>query len=630
MPGTKTGLIFREDENGITVLEERPKNRSEPSRLRVADYIAQAVGKVGTDCFFMLSGGTNMHLMDAFGRLPGMRYYCNHHEQACAMAADGYARQTGKLGVCLTTSGSGATNLITGMVGAFQDSVPILFLTGQCKRVETIRGGGIPGLRQNGFLEVDVVPITESITKYSAFVESPERACYHLEKALYLATEGRPGPVLLDVPLDVQGAPFPEDSEHFRPPAPSAVMPKAPEIEYILQGIAQAKRPLLLAGHGVRSAGMVAEFHRLAETLRVPVATTLMAKDLMPFDHPLFVGHPGPRAHRSANFAVQTADLLVIIGCSLHLQTVGYEGDLFAPNARKIHIDIDRPLLQREKIGAHEKYVWDIRDYMPRMAEHAAAYAECVPAAWTAACLRWKDRYAVMKEPHALGDPGDKVNLYEFVDTLCNLLRGDETILTDAGQSHPILGQAFRVKQSQRYLNPGSLAEMGYALPCSLGIAASEPSGMAVAVFGDGSLQTNIQELQTLVHHQFNVKLFVINNEGYASIRNTQKTFFNGFYVGSTFDSGVSLPDTEKIANAYGIAYLRCENRSVLAARLEEALQRPGPVLCEIMAQPDQRILPVVPYYMLPDGSLRSKAFEEMNPPIAETFDSVRAEAGAE
>ena len=578
----------------------------------------------------MLSGGMMMHLMDAFGRLPGIRYYCNHHEQACAMAADGYARQTGKLGVCLATSGPGATNLITGMAGAFQDSVPILFITGQCKRAETIRAGGIPGLRQNGFLEVDIVPITESITKYSAFIESPERARYHLEKALYLACEGRPGPVLLDVPLDVQGAPFPEDSERFRPPAPASAPSKPAEIDYILKSIAEAKRPVLLAGHGIRAAGMVPEFLQLAGRLRVPVLTSLMAKDLMPFDHPLFVGHPGPRAHRGANFAVQTADLIVIMGCSLHLQTVGYEGDLFAPGARKIQIDLDRPLLQREKIGAHEKYVWDIRDYLPKMAARADAFRERVPPAWIELCRSWKAKYAIMKEPHELGQAGDKVNLYEFVDLLCKALDGDETIMTDAGQPHPILGQAFRVAKSQRYLNPGSFAEMGYALPCSLGVAASDPSKRVVAVFGDGSLQTNIQELQTLVHHQFNVKLFVINNDGYASIRNTQKTFFDGFYVGSTPDSGVSLPDTEKIAHAYGLPYVRCENRGVLAARIADALSRPGPVLCEVMSQPDQRIWPVVPSYMLPDGRLRSKALHEMNPEIAGAFEQAVRDAGAE
>ena len=302
--------------------------------MRVADYIAQTVEQTGAECYFMLSGGMMMHLMDAFGRRP-LRYYCNHHEQACAMGAEAYSRQSGKIGVCLATSGPGSTNLLTGLVGAYQDSVPVLFITGQCKREDTARASGIAGLRQMGFLEVDIVPIVESVTKYSAFVESPERARYHLEKALHLAREGRPGPVLLDIPLDVQGAAYPEDSEPFHP-QPSTAEPAAEaEIFALLERIAKARRPVILAGHGVRCASQVAAFHQLVESLQIPVLTSLMAKDLMPFDHPLWVGHPGPRAHRAANFATQTADLIVTMGCILHVQTVGYEGDMFAPHAEK-------------------------------------------------------------------------------------------------------------------------------------------------------------------------------------------------------------------------------------------------------------------------------------------------------
>jgi len=592
--------------------------------MRVADYIAKRVEQTGAACAFMLTGGMMMHLMDAFGRLPRLRYYCNHHEQACAMAADGYARQSGKLGVCLATSGPGATNLLTGLVGAFQDSTPVLFITGQCKRAETVRGTGIPGLRQCGFLEVDIVPVVESVTKYAAFVESPERARYHLEKAIYLAQSGRPGPVLLDIPLDVQGAVFPEDSESYAPEEPATFHAAEEEIDGLLEQIAGARRPLILAGHGIRCAGMVPAFLRFVERLQIPVVTSLMAKDLMPYEHPLFIGHPGPRANRSANFAVQTADLIITMGCSLHIQTVGYEGDLFAPNAHKIQIEMDLPLQKRERVGVRTKYAWDIRQYIPLLAERAAG---CVPAEWLEACRRWKERYAPAKEPYELGSPSNAVNLYEFIDLLCNALTGDETILTDAGQPHPILGQAFRVKGAQRYLNPGSLAEMGWALPASLGVAAADPGKQVVAVIGDGSLHTNIHELQTLMHHRFNVKLFVMNNGGYASIRNTQKTFFNSFFVGSSPESGVSLPEICKLAAAYGVPYLRCRDRSEAPRAIAEALSAPGPVLCEVMAQRDQRILPVVPSRLLPDGRMRSQALHEMAPDLGISFDSILAEA---
>ncbi len=571
-----------------------------------------------------------MHLMDAFGRLEDFRYYCNHHEQASAMAADAYARQSGKLGLCLATSGPGATNLLTGLVGAYQDSTPVLFFTGQCKRAETVRASGIAGLRQAGFLEVDIVPIVESVTKYAAFIESPERARYHLEKAIYLALNGRPGPVLLDVPLDVQGAVYPEDSEGFVPEPPVVPAAQPEEINELLQRIALARRPIILAGHGVRCAGMVPEFRRLVETLGIPVATSLMAKDLMPYGHPLFVGHPGPRANRGANFALQTADLVVIMGCSLHIQTTGYEGDLFAPNAEKIQIDLDPALLAKEKVGVQTKYPWDIRQYLPMLEAAAQRLGRCVSQNWAETCAGWKLRYAPVHEAHVLGGPTDPANLYEFLTVLNESLTGNETILTDAGQPHPILGQAFHAKQGQRYLNPGSLAEMGWALPASLGVAAADPSRTVIAVFGDGSLQTNIHELQTLVHHGFNVKLFVINNGGYGSIRNTQKTFFDGFYVACTEDSGLSLPDTAKIAAAYGLPYLNCENRSALGNRIAEALAQPGPVLCEVMAQYDQKILPVVPSRLLADGRMRSQALHEMVPDCGRTIEDILAEAGAE
>ncbi len=609
----------------MTGTTTQPAAQSQDTKaVRVADYTAKTVESLGTGSFFLVSGGMMMHLMDAFGRT-NMRYYCNHHEQASAMAADAYARETGKLGVCLATSGPGATNLLTGLVGAYLDSTPVLFLTGQCKRKETVRWRGIEGLRQCGFLEVDIVPIVESVTKYAAFVDEPLDIRYHLEKAIHLATTGRPGPVLLDVPLDVQGASV--DPDRMRPYVPEPAAPAGDfslsALQQVVEAVQKAERPLLLAGHGVRCAGLAEEFRQLIDRWQIPVATTFMAKDLVPDEHPLFVGHPGPRGNRGANFAVQSADVILIMGCSLHLQTVGYEGDLFAPKALKIQVDLDRALFQRDSTGAQWKLAWDLREYLPVLAREATRWGG---AGWQAACRSWKRNYSSRNEPHVFGEPGDPVNLYEFVDQLSDALSGDETILTDAGQPHPILAQAFRLKAGQRYLNPGSLAEMGWALPASLGVAAAAPRKQVVSVFGDGSLQTNIQELQTLAHHQFNIKTFIINNNGYASIRNTQKSFFQGFFVGSTPESGVTFPDLRRICEAYGLLYLRCENRSVLPQRLREALDAKGPVVCEVMAQVDQRILPAVPSFLLPDGSMRSKALHEMAPPLATGFEQLRAE----
>lgn len=591
--------------------------------MRVADYIAKTVEGTGSNAFFMLSGGMMMHLMDAFGRLNGMRYYCNYHEQASAMAADAYARESGKLGVCLVTSGPGVTNILTGLVGAYQDSVPVLFLCGQAKRGETIRMSGIAGLRQNGFLEVDIVPIVRSVTKYAEFVESPERARYHLEKALFLARNGRPGPVLLDIPLDVQGAPMPDDAPPFTAVTDSGDSPREGELDDLLNKIAGANYPIILAGHGFRSAGMVNEFRKLAELLDLPVVATAMAKDLLPFDHPLFVGHCGVKGERGANFAVQKADLIVVMGCSLHNQTTGYEGELFAPHAHKIQIDVDSSLLEREKIGAHQKFRWDIHRYLPALLARATERRMPARQKWQSVCRSWKQRYSSINEPHTVGDSQSPINAYEFVRILNDHLDGTETLVTDAGQPFYFVPQAFRLKGSQRYLIPGSLAEMGYALPASMGIAVASPNKKVIAIIGDGSLQTNIQELQTLVHHQWNIAIFVINNDGYASIRNTQNTFFAGYCVGSTPQSGVTLPDLERIAGAYGIPYIRSNNRSDVTERIQDTLSRAGPVICEVMSRLDQRILPGVPSYLLPDGTMRSKALHEMAPDIGVTYEQV-------
>jgi len=602
---------------------------SSPNSLRVADHIVRIVEAAGAECAFMLTGGMMMHLMDAFGRSSRIRYFCNHHEQACAMAADAYARQSGKLGVCLATSGPGATNLLTGLVGAYQDSVPVLFLTGQCKRRETVRGRGIAGLRQCGFFEVDIIPIVQSVTKYAAFVDEPCDIRYHLEKAIHLATTGRPGPVLLDLPLDVQGAHVAESE--LRPYLPEAgTAGSSPqfcrqELRRVIDAVARAKRPLILAGHGVRSAGLVEEFRSLVDRWQVPVVTSMMAKDLLHDDHCLLSGQIGLRGHRGANLVVQSADLVLTIGCSLHIQTVGNEGELFAPDALKIQIDCDPALLKREHVGAQWMLQWDLRDYLPALEQEVTSAWPGACGSWPKMCLDLKQRFSSRNEPHSVGDAKRPINLYEFVDLLSEAMTGSESVLTDAGQPFYVLPQALKLKKGQRYLTPGSFAEMGWALPAAIGAAGAAPEKQIVAVIGDGSFQTNTQELQTLAHHRFNIKLFVINNDGYASIRNTQNNFFNGFHVGSTPLSGVTLPPLRKLAEAYGIPYVLCENRGEAATRIREVLNTSGPCICEVMNQLDQRVMPIVPSYQSPDGSMRSKALHEMVPLIDTDLDRLRA-----
>lgn len=590
-------------------------------QVRVADYIAQYLDCLGVRAAFMVSGGMMMHLMDAVSRYPRIRYYCNHHEQASAMAADAYARKTGGLGLCLATSGPGATNLVTGIAGAWQDSSPVLFLTGQSKLAETIQGSGIVGLRQFGVFEVDIVPIVQSITKYAVFLRDPKTVKYHLEKAVHLATTGRPGPVLIDIPLDIQAALIdPDELEGYEE---SSTNVRVVDESGVAQAIAElrcARRPLLLAGQGIRIAGGAELFRKVTRQLGIPVVTTAMGKDLLPYGDDCFVGHPGSKGDRAANFAVQSADFILSLGCSLQIQTTGYELDRFAPQANKIMVEIDPSIRERERCGFQHKIAMDARVFLEELEKGwgAKAWSPRDLSGWRERCAGWKTRYTSAREPHETRAADGPANLYEFCDLLGDMLPGGETILLDAGQSYFAMGHAFRVKHDQRYIVAGALGGMGTAVPFAIGAAAC---GQAIAVTGDGSFHTNVQELQTIRHHSLDIKIFVIDNGGYASIRATQNSFFKGHFVGSSVDSGVSLPGIEKIAAAYGIPYVGCDDRSQLRDAIRKTMGIRGPVICAVKALPDQKIIPAVPSMMMPDRRMRSGALHEMAPllPLTET-----------
>ncbi len=578
-------------------------------KVRIADYIAQRLREWGIDTVFMLAGGGMMHLVDSVGRAQGLRAICNHHEQCSAIAADAQARFSGHIGVCYATSGPGATNILTGLVGAWQDSSPVLFMTGQSKTMQTIQCSGIPGLRQFGTFEVDIVPIVKTVTKYAVMVTDPHSIRYHLEKAFHLATTGRPGPVLLDLPLDVQGALvesenlegyYPEDSEkHLR----------SNELINVVEILSKAKRPLILAGIGVRAAGAVDLFRRLVDRMNIPVVTSQLGKDVLFHDHPLFVGHSGPKGDRAGNFAVQTADVILSLGCSLHSQTTGWENGLFAPDALKIQVDIDEAVLAREQVNVAVKIKSDVTNFIldiePLLARGFASEA------WRNICFSWKERYAVALEPH--DREAESVNYYDFAEELSRALKGDECVVADAGSAFYAMGQGFRVGPKQRFISSGSLGAMGFALPAANGVATASDT-TTVCVTGDGSLMTNVHDLAVTSHNKLNVKLFVLNNDGYLSIRNTQRDFFNGMFVGTDATSGVFIPKLESQAMTYSIPFLRCERAASLRSVIDQALAIEGPVLVEIKATRDQRMIPSVMSERLPDGRMQSKPLHEMYP----------------
>jgi acetolactate synthase-1/2/3 large subunit len=587
-------------------------------KIRVADYIADYLEKRGVRKVFLLAGGGMMHLIDAVGRRTRLGYVCNHHEHAGALAAEGYARETGQLGVCYATSGPGASNTVTGVVECWQDSVPVLFVSGQSKLSQTIQGSKIYGLRQFGTFEVDIISIVKPITKYAAFLDDPAQIRFHLEKACALATSGRPGPVFIDVPVDVQGALIdPEKLVGYREASEAPNQPADSVMDEVVDRLAAARRPLILAGHGIRAAGAVEKFRELSARLNVPVATTQLAADLLPYDHPLYVGHPGMKGDRPGNLAVQCADVILSLGSSLHVLTTGYELDRFAPTAYKIQVELDENVLKREQVGVQKKIACGIPEFLDclerRLANRSTPNKTLVASgAWHERCLLWKRELSVRKEPHAR--PNGAINYYDLNDALSDLCADTDTVVTDAGSAFYVIGQAFRTKKGQRVIISGALGAMGHALPLALGAAAAAPEKKIVCVTGDGSFQTNIQELATIAHHKFNIAIFVVNNDGYVSIRNTQKNFFGGFLVGTDPKSGVTMPDLEKIASAYGIPYRVARDLNSLTDTVREALCESGPVLCEVFTAPIQEIIPTVSSFKRPDGTMESKPLHDMYP----------------
>lgn len=583
-------------------------------KMRVADYIASQLQKVGAKKVFLLNGGMMMHLVDTLGRPGGLGYVAQHHEQASAMAADGYARRSGELGVCYATSGPGATNIMTGLAGAWQDSTPVLFLTGQSKSTQTIEKSGIKGLRQYGTFEVDIVPVVKSMTKYAVMVMDPRSVRFHLEKALHLATAGRPGPVLLDLPLDIQGALIdPDELEGFSPETATATI-EPEQIAEVVRQLGAAKRPLILAGYGVRCAGAVELFRLLADQLGVPVVTSQLGKDVMFYDHPLFVGHPGPKGDRPGNLAVQTADLILSIGCSLHAQTTGWENELFAPDAVKIQVDLDAAVLAREQLGVSLKIEAGCTEFIRALCDRSVAMRDL--QSWRDCCSDWKQRFRVSAEPHEQSP--EAINYYHFAEALSRALGDNDCVIADAGSGFYVMGQALRLGPGQRFLSSGSLGAMGFALPAANGAATTGQPGSAVCVTGDGSLMTNLHELATMKEYKLDVKLFVINNNGYVSMRNTQRDFCNGHYVGADASSGVYIPPIDALARSFGLPYIRCDAQDDLEAKVRETLAMKGPVLCEVIAMRGQKIIPAVISVKMGDGSMRSAPLHNMFPHLFE------------
>ena len=585
--------------------------------IRLADYVAQTLVRHGCTQVFMVTGGMAMHLNDAIGRCEGLSYFCCHHEQACAMAAEGYARITNRPAVVHVTGGPGGINALNGVFGAFTDSIPMLIISGQAKRETCLSSYDLPKLRQLGDQEVEIVPMVRGITKYAVYVRDPQSIRFHLEKALYLASAGRPGPCWLDIPIDVQSTMIDEttlegyDAEPNLDTMDNAALADA--CARVLDRIEAAGRPVILAGSGIHLAGATALFERVASLLGVPVTCAWSAPDALPTDHALYCGRPGTIGDRVGNFTVQNSDLLLVLGCRLNIRQVSYTWKNFARAAYKIQVDVDPAELEKPTVKPDMPICADAKIFLEELERQVQKRASSRPSkagAWLAWCRVRVARYPTVTPQQR---KSKVINPYAFIDSVIRHLDHDEVIVCGDGAACVVSIQVAFMKRGMRMFCNSGDASMGYDIPASIGAAVAREGRRVICFAGDGSAHFNIQELESIQFHRLPIKIFVLNNGGYLSIRTTQSGFFKGNFVGEGRRSGVSFPDYVKVATAYGLPAVRIE-ASDFASELAAFLELPGPALCEVILDPAQEFEPKVTSRALPDGRMATAALEDMAP----------------
>ncbi len=584
--------------------------------IRVADYIFKILADYGVRHVFMVTGGGAMHLNDAVGREERIQYVCNHHEQACAIAAEGYSRASGKLGAVVVTSGPGGTNTLTGVIGQWLDSVPVIYLSGQVKFETTIESCRGIGLRQLGDQEINIIDIVKPVTKYAVMLTEPEDVRKEIEKAIHIATTGRPGPVWIDIPLNVQGAFVKEDSlESFTKVDCSGCIDGVNldnKISEVLEAVRAAERPVIVAGHGIRIAGARRMLLDFAEKLGIPIVTTFNGFDLVPTDHPLFTGRLGTIGTRSGNFAVQNSDLLLTIGTRNNIRQVSYFWQAYSKSAKKIIVDIDLSELNKPTVKPDIAVHADAGLFLKKI--NASVNTENLPKwnKWHKWCIDRKEKYPVVLAEYSQCISG--VHPYYFIKALTEEANSNSTIVAGNGSACVVTFQAGIVKDNQRIFWNSGCAAMGYDLPAAIGACFSRKGKEVICVAGDGSLQMNIQELQTVVHHKLPLKIFVMNNHGYLSIIQTQDSFFKGNRVGCDRKSGVSFPEFTKVAEAYGLKTFRICDHNNIKGKIREILNSKGPVLCDVNLTSDYIFSPKLSSKRMPDGRMVSRPLQDMFP----------------
>lgn len=596
-------------------------------KIKLAKYIADFFADKGVSDVFTITGGGAMHLNDAFGHHGRLRCTYNHHEQACAMAAESYARLTGEIALVCVTSGPGGTNAITGVMGGWVDSIPMFIISGQVKRETTVWSTGL-ALRQLGDQEFPVVEAVKCMTKYAHMVTEPESIKYHLEKAWFLATSGRKGPVWLDIPVDVQGTLIDkEELQGFQPDADlldrEHPIYDSSMTEVILRKIKEARRPIIYAGSGIRLGNAQEEFYKCIEMLGIPVVMEWNAYDLLWNDHPLYAGRPGNIGTRGGNFMVQCSDLILALGTRLNIRQVSYSYKQFAPEAYKIVVDIDEMELLKPTLTPDLPIHADVKDVLGALIERLQGLSvedrKIVTGEhndWIAMGKKLDQRYPVVREEYY--QDADPINPYVFIKKLYDLLEKEDNIVCGNGSACVVSFQAAKVKPGQRMYTNNGCAAMGYGFPAAIGACAATKGKRVICIDGDGSFQMNLQELQTVVYNQMNLKLFIINNNGYHSIRQTQKNLFQPPLVGVCEGNGLSFPDFEKLAYAYGISYIKIQTLEECEDGIARALCNDKPVIVEVVVSQEQNFEPKLSSKLLPDGTMVSPDMDDMYPFLPE------------
>lgn len=592
------------------------KEREIKVNYRVADYIFDFLADKGLKNVFLLSGGGAMHLVDAVGRNKRISYVSPLHEQACGFAAEGYARLKNSPAVCLVTTGPGGTNALTPLINCWLDSVPVIFISGQVKLKDTIYKN--PGLRQFGDQEINIVDMVSKVTKYSKMITEIKTVKRDLQEAFYMSTEGRPGPVWLDVPLDIQAAFFCPDKYRGFTPAVVKVKYSAKKLsstaDAIIEKLVKSKRPLVIAGNGIRISGGISSFYKLIEKIKVPVVTSVLGKDILPYGHKLCTGLPGIAGQRGANFACANSDFILSIGSRLMLRQIGFNYEKFAVSAFKVVVDIDGAEARKKSISADIALECDAKEFIDLLIQKISKkkWDRKLYADWRGQCRVWHARYNEVEE--CFQKQRKLINSHVFAERFSELSKEGDIVVTSNGTSYIAALQAYKVKKGQRLIYNKASAPMGFGLPAALGVCAAAKNKRIYCFENDGSLQMNIQELQTVLTHKFPLKMVVFNNDGYLSIKLTQKAFFPDNYTACDPKSGVCLPALRKICRAYGIKYMCLKNKEETTKAIKRFMSAGGFAILEVFMDSWQEFLPKVTAAMNHQGMMESKPLEDMYP----------------